>query len=79
MNLTISNINPSFGNISKFKELAQNASDCIARAKCYAEIRTSKNFKPDKHSSKILLEKMLYPRAQLIEIISHHKGEQPIV
>ncbi len=57
MNLSISSVNPSFGNISKFKKLAQNASDCIARAKCYAEIRTSKDFKPDKHSAKILLGK----------------------
>ena len=57
MNLTVSSINPSFGNISKFKKLAQTASDCIARAKCYAEIRTSKDFKPDKHAAKILLSK----------------------
>ncbi len=57
MNLSISSINPSFGNISKFKKLAQTASDCIARAKCYAEIRTSKDFQPNKHAAKILLEK----------------------
>ncbi len=57
MNLIISNINPSFGNLTKFKKLAQNASDYITRAKCYAEIRASKNFEPSAHSAEILLQK----------------------
>ena len=57
MNLTASNINPCFGRLAGIKKLTQSATDYIARAKCYAEIRTSKDFKPDKYSAKILLKK----------------------
>lgn len=57
MNLSISRISQSFGGISRFKKLAQGATNCIAQAKNYAKTKALKNAEPDNFQAKNLVEK----------------------
>lgn len=57
MNLSISGINQSFGGISKFKKLAQSATNCISQVKNYAKTSAIKSAELDNFQAKNLIEK----------------------